>query len=129
MRSCARAVSLGHAGLHIESSTIRIPSRPNSIVDNNMNWIPSWRLSRWSRFWYNFDIILIKIDQFRCSFNLLIKIRSKIINWKIKNIVLKIENIKINQKSWYILTFSIYFDINSIACIRFRTFQLNPNSF
>ena len=49
-----QAVRVGDAGLWTELSTIRVPSRPNSIVDLVLIQIPITRLYRWSQFRYNF---------------------------------------------------------------------------
>ena len=57
-------LSLGDQGCRIESLTILIPSRPNSIVDYATNLIPSRRSSQQTYFRCNFDLLLIKIDQF-----------------------------------------------------------------
>ena len=73
---------------------------PNSTA--HLSWQP--------RFLYNFDLFLIKIDQFGYIFDLLIEIKSKMIDWKIEIVNLKIKNIKISWKSKYFLTFLIYFE-------------------
>ena len=52
------------AGLRIESSTIRISSRPNLIIDFGPIQIPMTRLCHRSQFGYNFDLFLIKFDCF-----------------------------------------------------------------
>ena len=75
-----KLVSLGDAGLHIKSSTIQIPSRPDLIIDYNMNPIPTTDSSRQTRFQFKFNPFLIKVNLFRCNFDLLIKIRSTIID-------------------------------------------------
>ena len=57
---------------------------------------------------HDFDLILIYVqlqfDQFRCNFNLLLKIRSEMI----KMIDAKTENVDIYQKSQLNFTFLIY---------------------
>ena len=55
-------VSLGDAGLRIESSTIGISSRPNLIVDYNLIPIPTTILCQRLRFQYKFDLFLIKVN-------------------------------------------------------------------
>ena len=55
---------LSDAGLRIKLSTIRIPSRPNSIVYYNTNPIPRWRLSWRSRIPCNYELFLIKVNRF-----------------------------------------------------------------
>ena len=68
-KNACSLVSLGHAGLRIESSRIRIPSHPNLIIDNDKNPISRQRLSQRSGFQCNFDLFLIKVDRFPCNFD------------------------------------------------------------
>ena len=117
-------------GLWIELSMIQISNHPNSIVDYDTNSISSWRSSWRSWFQCSFDLISIENDQFWYNFDLLIKIRPKKIDLKIKNINWKMEIIKMNQKSQYILTFLISllisFQLNSIS---FDLFDINRTRF
>ena len=62
-----KSLSLGDAGLQIESSTIQISSRPNWISDYDPNLIPTTIMCQRSRFQYKFDIFSIKVD---LTFNL-----------------------------------------------------------
>ena len=48
----------------IESLTIRIPSRPNLIVNYDRNPIPGTILSQPSQSQYKIDLFLIKVDLF-----------------------------------------------------------------
>ena len=63
------ALSLEDAGLQIESSKIRIPSRPNSIVDFGPIGNPTTKLYRQLQFQSNFDLFSIKIDHFWSIFD------------------------------------------------------------
>ena len=52
-------LSLGDVGLQIESSKIRISSRPNLIIKKDLIPIPTTILYCWSRFWYKFILFCI----------------------------------------------------------------------
>ena len=100
---------------------------------------PTTNLSRRSQFLYNFDLFLIKINQFQSIFDFLIKIRWK---WSTKRLkflikrskllikrskILKlIEKVDIFQLFWYI---SNNFNIKLISFDPFQNFQLIQNRF
>ena len=71
---------VGDAGLQIKSLTIWILSHPNSIVDYDPNPIPTTISCRRSQFQYKFDLLLITVNHFWSNFDLLIKIRPKMID-------------------------------------------------
>ena len=108
---------------------IGIPSRPNSIVDYNMNLIPTKDLSRQSWFQYKFDLFLIKVDPFLCNFDLLIKIRSKndhLKDWKswLKDRKSKNYSKKCIYIYWLFQSLLITFNIKSIYLEGIQTFWL-----
>ena len=74
------SLSLGDLPSQIDlSSSIQILI-PNSIVDFGLIQNPTTDSSQQSQFGYNFDLFSIKINQFLSIFDLLIKIRLKMIN-------------------------------------------------
>ena len=102
-------VSLGDAGLKIELLTIQIPSHPHSIANYDTNLIPTTDSRPWSRFQYKFELPLIKVNLLSMWFWPFNK------NWifndllKDQNYQLKDRKCQNRSKSWYILTFLIYF--------------------
>ena len=102
-----KVLSLGDAGLRIESLTIRIPSRPNLIVDFHPIWNPTTKLYHRSRFWSNFDLFSITIDYFGLKDR---KIRLKDWNRQLKDR----KSLLISKKSITFNLFLISLDTNQL---------------
>ena len=85
-------------------STIRIPNRPNTIIEFGPIWISTTRSYRPLQFWYNFNLISIKVDCFWSLFDKrLIKIDKKS--------QLKDQNCELKYwKSWFLLKRTIYIE-------------------
>ena len=90
-----------------QSSTIRIPSRLNSIIDYDTNLITRRQSGRRSQFWCNFYLFLIKVDRSSSIFNKKINL-----SWlKDQKYQLKDWKCQFISKSQFIFTFSIIFDM------------------
>ena len=77
-------LSLGDYGLQIISLTVQIQIPTNLDDSYDPNLIPTTILSRWSRCQFKFDLLLIKNDHFWSNFDLLIKVRSKLLIKRLK---------------------------------------------
>ena len=105
----------------------RMVDNSDSIVDFSLIWIPTTRLYRRLRFPYNFDLFSIKVDWFRCNFDLKIEQswlkdqKSQLKDWKYQ---FKNWNYLFISKSQFILTFSITFNIFLLKSIDFELFNL-----
>ena len=81
----------------------------------NTNTIPRRQSSWRSLFWYNFDLIYIKVDPFQCNFDWNID-QSRLRDWKswLKDQKYHLEDQKywfIDRNCQFILKNSIYFDV------------------